>query len=166
MFNARVVFVYWRKNVISPEVLETISSAVLCNSGQAPSGRLAVHVRRGDMVGKTDELLLSYFIRAYSLLMEKPGLPTGTEVDVFSDDPDWCHKNLPFPTGVIHRQSKASADLANFATYDHQILSASTFSWWVARLRPNNSGVVVAPLPFALAAPNLRSAECWISVKR
>lgn len=114
-------------------------------------GTCAVHIRRGDYVtnpaGSLCSLKLDYYHMAMSALLG--------EVDnfiVFSDDIEWCKKNIdantfyegiPRPKEQDKRYMTAPIldwlDLFLMAKCRNHIISNSTYSWWGAWLSGNES---------------------------
>jgi len=117
-----------------------------CNS-------VSLHVRRGDfassavvkdLMGDTN---LSYYSRAARYIGERVKKP---ELFVFSDDIEWCKKNItvPFPATYATFTSegpKASFHLHLMSLCKHNIIANSTFSWWGAWLNNNPGKIVIAP---------------------
>lgn len=154
---------YWQGVDLSENTIARMRAAL---TRETPDRKLlAAHVRRGDMVGKSDELSLDYYREAYSTLLKKNRLPANTKLDIFTDDPEWCENNLNIPVGKIYSNHKAVADFLLFSEYENMILSASTFSWWAAKLNPCISSVV-APDPFSSGNPNLKADAYWLVVNR
>jgi len=90
--------------------------------------RTAVHVRRSDYLALADTYLplgRRYYEEAMSL--------TSPPYVVFSDDIDWCRRNLPSEC-VFMRHNRDYEDLFLMASCDEVISANSTFSWWGAWL--------------------------------
>ena len=66
---------------------------------------------------------------------------------VFSDDIDWCKKNLSHLNDniVFVEGNKDYEDLFMMSYCDHNIISNSSFSWWSAWLNFNPHKMVIAP---------------------
>lgn len=122
----------------SPELSSRIKS---CNS-------VAVHVRMGDKAGKnsvhlcSDERYIRLAVEKLLTLTEKPSF------FVFSDDIEWCKKNLP----LIHEAEYTfvegqtpQQDMALMSLCRHVIMGPSTFSWWGAWLTEYPGKIVIAP---------------------
>ena len=110
-----------------------------CNS-------VAVHVRRGDYVSNPEtgkiyrRLDADYYRKCLNDLKQHVDNP---QVFLFSNDIDWCLKNLdvgiPF-TPVTHTDaSTAHEDLYLISRCRHAVIANSTFSWWGAFL--GNTGL-------------------------
>lgn len=103
---------------------------------------VSIHVRRTDYVmhqSSTSPLQfvgVNYYRNAIELLQASaPGL----RYFVFSDDLEWCRKELTFvpdPTFVTseHAGYKDSGHLRLMSMADHIVIPNSTFSWWAAWL--------------------------------
>lgn len=111
---------------------------------------VGVHVRRGDRAPNRNEirdmpLSPNFYRRAAA------ALPPGASFAIFSDRPgdiDWCRANLGLEElGPVTYADGGDpiVDLFALAGCDHQIISASTFSWWAAWLNPNPAKIVIAP---------------------
>ena len=104
----------------------------------------AVHVRRGDYVNSLNHHPVQsadYYLNS----MEKIGDST---FYFFSDDIEWCKKNLNFPEKRIVyldvEDPYVSLNLMSQCT--NHIISNSSFSWWAAWLGKNDSQSVFSPL--------------------
>ncbi len=111
---------------------------------------VSVHVRRGDYVlnenaakfhGLTGVDYYKAAVKEMTKQVKKPNLY------VFSDDPDWCKKNLRFtqPTTYISHNTDGSEDMRLMKMCKHNIIANSSFSWWGAWLNTNPYKIVVAP---------------------
>jgi hypothetical protein len=130
-----------------------VGEAVTISDDIRSSNSVSVHVRRGDfaalknvmqLMGETD---LSYYERATNYIASHVDKP---KFFVFSDDIDWCKKNLalPFPTVYVPASAegpKAAFHLRLMSLCKHDIIANSTFSWWSAWLNANPEKIVVAP---------------------
>lgn len=108
----------------------------------------SLHVRR------TDYLQLSYagpcpadyYRRSVTELLSRHA---ELHLFVFSDDMAWCREQLRFPcptTFVDHNDgSRAHEDIWLMSRCRHHVIANSTFSWWGAWLREDESGDVYAP---------------------
>lgn len=111
---------------------------------------VALHVRRGDYassenVSKFHGLSsLDYYRTAVKIIESAVNQPS---YYVFSDDPDWCKKNLKFNnrTTYIDWNTDGAEDLRLMKSCKHNIIANSSFSWWGAWLNTNQTKIVVAP---------------------
>lgn len=127
---------------------EAVSLATKIENGNSVS----IHVRRGDynlpkyekLYGATDVV---YYEKAIAYIAERVESP---HFFVFSDDIEWCRKNLKAPSGSIFvddtsRGPKASFHLQLMSLCKHNIIANSTFSWWGGWLNSNPGKIIVAP---------------------
>ena len=131
-----------RKFTFSHECFNTELSEKIknCNS-------VALHVRRGDKAYldwslPSDERYIRLAIEKILSLTENPSF------FVFSDDTEWCRKNLP----LIHDSEYTFVegqtppqDMAAMSLCRHVIMGPSTFSWWGAWLNEYPGKIVIAP---------------------
>jgi hypothetical protein len=117
---------------------------------------VALHVRRGDYVSLASAanfhgaLSKSYYESALSYVRERVLNP---KYFVFSDDPEWCRKNLPSNNTMIFVGHNAGPDawqdLMLMSRCHHHIIANSSFSWWAAWMADQRWGVkqriVIAP---------------------
>ncbi len=131
-----------RKLRFSPECFDPILSERVraCNS-------VAVHVRRGDKVGRDDSSAsnLPYLNHAIAKILS---LTENPQFFVFSDDINWCRENLrkahEAEYHFINGQTPAQ-DMALMSICRHIIMGPSTFSWWAAWLNENPKKIVLVP---------------------
>jgi hypothetical protein len=129
---------------------------------------LAVHIRRGDYASNPNALkfhgLLSadYFNNAIKEVISTHLVEV---IYVFSDDAEWCKKNLTFDSRLVFFADtfKNICDLDELAIMSactYFIISNSTFSWWAAWLSNVNAKNVIAPAQwFADEIANLKTVN-------
>ncbi|HIF9514545.1 TPA: alpha-1,2-fucosyltransferase [Photobacterium damselae] len=105
--------------------------------------KVGLHIRRGDFLGSNDAnhqvASLSYIEQAISHVV--------TEVVVFSDDIEWCKKNLPKSSRITFFEgNSAIEDFLALSQCKDYILSGSTFSWWAAFIFSNAHTQIIIPL--------------------
>lgn len=113
---------------------------------------VSVHVRRGDYVtnkyaNKEHGLAtLNYYKKAIKYL---EGKQDDLKFFVFSDDLDWCKKNLPVGKNAVfvggNLGKKSYEDIYLMQQCKHNIIANSSFSWWGAWLNAYPDKIVVAP---------------------
>lgn len=111
---------------------------------------VSVHVRRGDYVSSQKHNAMhgtksiDYYRTATSCIEEKIKKP---ELYVFSDDPEWCKKNLKLKHAVVYvdHNTYGGDDMRLMRACRHNIIANSSFSWWGAWLNENPNKLVVAP---------------------
>ncbi len=111
---------------------------------------VSLHVRRGDYISNLNAKRfngvcnISYYQRAIETIrsIQKDNL----HIFVFSDDIEWCKKNLVLTDKHAFVNSNSVAgDLYLMSICKHNIIANSTFSWWGAWLNSNEQKIVVAP---------------------
>ena len=132
-----------RKFTFSPECFKTELSEKIrsCNSA-------AIHIRMGDKAQKdsflrcSDERYIKLAIEKLSSLTENPSF------FVFSDNMEWCRKNLPLIHDAEYTFAEGGTpiqDMAMMSICRHVIIGPSTFSWWAAWLNESPGKIVIAP---------------------
>jgi hypothetical protein len=110
---------------------------------------VCVHVRRGDFVNAKmhGTLGMEYYGTATKLIREKVLNPV---FYIFSDDIDWCKKNILLQDPVLYignefASEKARGHLSLMTACKHFIIPNSSFGWWAAWLSKNVEKTVIAP---------------------
>lgn len=108
---------------------------------------VAIHVRRGDKVGRPDfkATSASYCDRAMHLVRERIPAP---EFFIFSDDASWAERHLGHHPNVRVASNGVRAPHLDFALMRacrHHITAASSLSWWAAWLNDRPDCIIVAP---------------------
>ena len=116
------------------------------------SESVAIHVRRGDYLSKKNRKLyvvtdIDYYKRAISYIGKKINNP---RYFVFSDDMEWCKKNLRLPASAVYADAASSGEkggdhLQLMSLCKHNIITNSSFSWWGAWLNKNKEKIIIAP---------------------
>ena len=118
---------------------------------------VAVHVRRGDYL----KLQHFHVVQNVEYYKEAMNLFKSAEVQfkfiIFSDDIQWCKDNLKFVNNIYYFEPSKIKVLANknipidvlemylMASFDHNIIANSSFSWWGAWLNKSDDKKVIAP---------------------
>lgn len=131
------------KDELSPEAKSIFEAINKVNA-------VCVHVRRGDYVNYTESFNCSnvdYFTDGSNHIFKSTINP---HFFVFSDDIEWCKKNIKFEynfTIVDYKTDKIKykEDLQLMASCNHFIMSASSFSWWAVWLSNKKEAKVVVP---------------------
>jgi hypothetical protein len=154
---------YWQSEMYFANCAEAIRAEFELEDAPSPrsneliaqigaTNSLSLHVRRGDYVsheatGRFHGLMpLSYYREAVELVTEQAGR---AEIFVFSDDIDWCKRELAIPGHKLHyvdHNARGSEDMRLMSTCRHHVLANSSFSWWGAWLNPDPEKIVVAPV--------------------
>jgi hypothetical protein len=115
----------------------------------AAKDSVAVHVRRGDYVSNEaasrilGPLAPEYYTSAIHHITRTIKEP---QYYVFSDEPDWCMKNVGLPPSTSFVEAcEDYEDLFLMSQCKHNIIANSSFSWWAAWLNQNPAKIVIAP---------------------
>lgn len=110
---------------------------------------VCVHVRRGDYVGNTfhDVVTKEYYTKGLDIINKKMHID---RVYVFSDDIQWCEKNLMFnfSTTFVSNKYAGESNTGHFElmkSCKHFVIANSSFSWWAAWLSNDINKIVIAP---------------------
>jgi hypothetical protein len=114
---------------------------------------VSVHVRRGDYAGDAKvrdyhgECGVAYYEKAMRRFVSGVQKPVFV---IFSDDPDWCRRNLPVLGEYVYMEPSffPAIDMILMSACAHHIIANSSFSWWGAWLNPNPGKIVIAPKPW------------------
>lgn len=135
------------------EIIEAFGLKWDPNKGRS---KVAVHIRRGDYKEGSpfEPVTIDYIINAMRMILEKTTL---RHFVFLSDDPHWCIENLmrlkipnvtfEFPDidYVGDTEKNVYDDMEYGSSCEHQILSPSTYSWWMAWLNQNPNKMVIVP---------------------
>lgn len=128
------------------------------NKVEAPDlGMVAVHVRRGDYLTLIDHhpvCSLDYYKKAMSQFLDAKFL-------VFSNDLDWCKKNITGDNVYYSEGYTAEQDLQRMSLCEHQIIANSSFSWWGAWLNNNPCKKIIAPKQWFGPAKPLETKDIY-----
>lgn len=110
---------------------------------------VCVHVRRGDfLLNPLNGLCgLEYFKAGEAIIGSRV---SDAVFFVFSDDIEWCEKNLKFDRETVYvgddfGGQKFRDDFRLMSAGKHFIISNSSFAWWAVWLSKNTNRIVVAP---------------------
>lgn len=110
---------------------------------------VCVTIRRGDFLSdkfKNDFYICTpdYFDKAISIMNKKVKEP---QYIVFSDDVDWCKKNMNFPETTMYESGEDEIweKIRLMYSCKNFIISNSTFSWWAQYLSRNKEKIIIAP---------------------
>lgn len=109
---------------------------------------VGLHIRRGDYVDIGITLNLDYYNKALNYIKQKIGSNKDFTIYVFSDDIEWCKKNLKYNNCIFSEES-ICYDLYLMSLCTHNIIANSTFSWWGAYLNQNTEKIVIYPTVWA-----------------
>ncbi len=108
------------------------------------TGSVALHVRRGDYVTNTtySPCGIEYYARALQMIKERVENPT---VFLFSDDISWCQENIKTDIPITFMDNVDYEDFSLGTNCKHDIISNSSYSFWIAWLNKNPNKIVIAP---------------------
>lgn len=130
---------------------------------------VSIHVRRGDYL--KDPFLSKfcqpdYYEKAIQIIKEKYSTPY---FYIFSDDIEWCKnnfRNLDHASFIDWNTGERSyLDMMLISNCKHNIIAASTFSWWGAWLNSYSKKTVIMPHGWFMSekfAPSVM--EGWIRI--
>lgn len=124
---------------------------------------VAIHARRGDMLGQNGYCYkYGYFRRAVRFMRRRLGSP----VFVFFCDPGsvaWCKENLAtfgldgYPASLVefadwNKGDESFRDMQLIAEHCHHVIATnSSFGWWAGYLNPNPDKITCSPDPRIVA---------------
>lgn len=133
------------RNDLMPKKPLSKTSIVINRMIDCSSPAIAIHVRRGDYVSLPSAInfhgaLASEYYHQGIKIMGNHFM--NATYFVFSDDIDWCKKNLHLGDETIYvdhnDSSNAWEDLILIGACHHHIIANSSFSWWGAWLGGEN----------------------------
>ncbi|GAB3938594.1 alpha-1,2-fucosyltransferase [Mucilaginibacter myungsuensis] len=152
---------YWQSELyfkdIKEEIIQTFSFPPLQNEkniqlqdSMIDQNSVAIHVRKGkdyDSAMRRNICDVEYYKNAVAMIKQKVDSPV---FYVFSDNIDWCKKNLDFiDLNFVDWNPKTGddnyIDMQLMSYCKHNIIANSSFSWWGAWLNANKDKTVVAP---------------------
>ncbi len=147
------------------------SKSLQLNNLIKTTNSVCVNVRRGDFVTNPihGTIGIEYYNKAEKIINKNQ---SGLHFFVFSDDIDWCKKNLKFSettTYVSHEYAgeKFSEYLELMRSCNHYIIPNSSFGWWAAWLNINPQKIVIAPAKwFGKGSYNAKDIlpDTWIKI--
>lgn len=126
---------------------------------------VAVHVRRGDYVGNSFDILgPDYYKKAAEHIKEQVADPV---FYVFSDDMEYVAREFSFLGNYVpvHNKGKASyIDMQLIACCRHMIIANSTFSYWGALLGEKEGSIVTAPDRYKADEDAVLARDNWVLI--
>ena len=126
---------------------------------------VSLHVRRGDYINLNEYhpiQTIEYYKNAVELIGDYD------HIFVFSDDIEWCKKNLNFDNMVFMEGFTDIEDMYLMSMCKNNIIANSTFSWWGAWLNKNSDKKVIAPKKWFGEKVNLNDSDIiptdWIKI--
>ena len=118
----------------------------------------SIHIRRGDYLKLQDYhflLDLEYYKKAISYLGQN------NKYLIFSDDIEWCKKNLTFINNPLYMANEDWEDLLIMSMCKNNIIANSTFSWWSAWLNENKDKEIIAPVKWFADSNPLETGDLY-----
>lgn len=118
---------------------------------KSTSESVSLHVRRGDYVANKNAAQFHGLtgIDYYNAALKEVAKDSDDKLTVFifSDDLDWCKKNLKFkyPIHFIGSAQNSFDDMWLMSHCRNNIIANSSYSWWGAWLNKNEKKKVVGP---------------------
>lgn len=140
---------YWQnKDYMSPELDITFKALPLNERNKdilekiKSTNSVSIHVRRGDYL-KYPEIYggictAEYYTKALAIINERMANPS---FYVFSDDIEWCRKNMNVPDAEYIDWNKGNDsiyDMYLMSKCKANIIANSTFSYWGAKISKND----------------------------
>lgn len=140
---------------------------------------ISVNIRRGDYANNIKIrnhhglLTIEYFMNAIKYITdEKKLLKEETYIFVFSDDIEWCEKNLNSLKNFgklvfVPKEITAADTLCLISKCQYNIIANSSFSWWGAWLNTHKDKIVIAPKKWMRAKMDTKDIcpEGWIRLE-
>ena len=157
-----------RKHFIFKQELDDKNKKILKDIKDSNS--VSIHVRKTDY-----NKYIGYFFQAdwmnyYGLAVDqiiKNTKERPLNFFVFSDDIEWCKKNILIPAIFVENKGNDSwKDMLLMSNCKHNITTNSTFSWWAAWFNKNPNKIVITPKRWFLdnTDSNLITLNDWIKI--
>lgn len=125
---------------------------------------VSLHIRRTDYLssnGYHPVQSLDYYTNALNMIEHD-------YIFVFSDDIEWCRKNLPYKNMIFNSGLSDIEELHLMSMCKNNIIANSSFSWWGAWLNNNPNKIIISPSTWFGEKANLSSndiiSEGWIKI--
>jgi Glycosyl transferase family 11 len=156
---------YWQSEKYFLSIADHIRYLFQFKNPVSSMPAIAIHVRRQDYVGLQHfhgMPSIDYYREGVKHIYQQVG--RHLDVDVFSDDPQWCREHFPSCYNFISGNSKYD-DMKLMAAHDYHVIANSSFSWWGAWL--GSQKIVVAPKQW-FTTPTVDSTdlvpERWVKI--
>lgn len=155
LFGDRYNIGYWQEYKYYKSISNQIEFKLNCNQKLINhkikdkilnTNAVSIGIRRGDYV-KLGLIIcdIGYYKKAISLIINRIDNPI---FYVFSDDIEWCKRNIEIPTKHYFVESNEDTPFENMELMSlckHNIISNSSYDWWGAILNTNNQKTVICP---------------------
>jgi hypothetical protein len=128
-------FIKYREDILKSIKLPEFNDCDFKNS-------CSLHIRRGDYLNLSKKhpiLAVNYYEKALEILN-----PSGN-IFIFSDDIEWCKKNIIRSNSIFVDGNSNIEDLAQMSNCKDNIIANSSFSWWGAWLNRNPNKRIICP---------------------
>lgn len=118
-----------------------ISRIIESNKDFNNTNTCSVHIRRGDYIKHIDYhsiLPIDYYKEAMDQINADLYL-------VFSDDIDWCKKNIQIENARFISTGSDVIDWFMMSSCKNHIIANSSYSWWASYLSENENKKIIAP---------------------
>lgn len=112
---------------------------------------ISIHIRRGDYLSTYSHIFCNqspgYYSDGLNYIKQKIN-SNDVMLFIFSDDIEWCKKNVNYPFKTIFVSSAkmfSYEDMILMSQCNHNIIANSSYSWWGAWLNNNLEKVVICP---------------------
>lgn len=163
---------YWQTEKYFSDIRNTImevfqfpefhdSRNIIIAEQMKKTNSVAIHVRRGDYVGKHAQRFgnicdREYFMSAICYIKERITNPV---FYIFSNDFVWVKNNFIGEEYCLVDWNKfPMADLHLMTLCQHNIIANSSFSWWGAWLNDKNNKIVISPSKWV---NDLKTPDIW-----
>ena len=156
---------YWQSWKYFDEYREELLNVFGFDDIKTEKESCSIHIRRTDYLLYKDYhpvVGLDYLSPAINRILDiNPKL----KFKIFSDDIEWCKKNIPGIYGEIVKYSEGKTeleDLREMASCEHCITANSTFSAWAAYINPNPDKIVIQPKIWFGSALNHTTSDLYL----
>jgi hypothetical protein len=124
------------------------------------SNSVSIHVRRKQY---DNHLPSDYYYKAIDIVLNKV---KDSIFFIFSDDHDWCKKNLPNTANYVFVEGFKDelCDLYLMSLCKCNIIANSSFSWWGAWLTNKENKIVIAPINTQIGVSDYFYPDNWIRI--
>ena len=143
---------YFLKHKVDIKNILNINSKPLSNKEKRKFKKVAVHIRLGDYInskqGRDNHLVcdINWYKKAINYLKDYDRELLFT---IFSDNKELVKNQFKNYSNLEINQSdyskNAYEDLYEMATFDHFIISNSSYSWWASYLGEKENSIIIAP---------------------
>jgi glycosyltransferase involved in cell wall biosynthesis len=155
-FQSEKYFIHNRDYILNLFKNQNIINQVKNIYPEISNNSVSLHVRHGDYVN-LQEFHPIQTIDYYNQALEY--IKSYENIFVFSDDIEWCKKNLRYKNLIFVENQTDVFDLMAMSLCTHNIIANSTFSWWGAWLNENPNKIVIAPKAWFGNKRNLSSQD-------